>query len=62
MTELLDASDEQWRLSETNTYVRNEPEPAVGSSDAWVFYTAYPEGFDQNTACFEVHRMSTPAP
>jgi hypothetical protein len=62
MTELLDASDEQWRLSETNTYVRNEPEPAVGSSDAWVFYTAYPEGFDQNTACFEVHRTSTPAP
>jgi hypothetical protein len=60
-TQLLDGSDELWRLNQPSTDVKNEPEPVVGTSEAWVFYTAYPDGYDQGTACYELRRAATPA-
>jgi hypothetical protein len=59
-TELL-VGDTPKRISFSNTDVRNEPEPVVGTHDAWVFYTAYPFGYDQTNACSEVRRAATPA-
>lgn len=60
-TQLLDGSDELWRLNQPSTDVKNEPESVVGTSEAWVFYTAYPDGYDQGTACYELRRAATPA-
>jgi hypothetical protein len=60
-TQLLDDSDELWQLNQSSTDVKNEPEPVVGTSEAWVFYTAYPDGYDQGSACYEVRRAATPA-
>lgn len=59
-TELLDGSDRHWRLSSGGSDVKNEPEPLLGTSDAWVYYTRYPLGENQNTACFGVVRAATP--
>ncbi len=60
MTELLDGSSEQWRLTQASSDVKIEPEPLVGNNKAWVFYTRYAEGLNQGNACFAVHRTSTP--
>jgi hypothetical protein len=57
---LLDESAEPQRISISNTYIRNEPEPAVGASNAWVYYSAYPDGFDETDACPQVRRSATP--
>lgn len=59
--ELLNGSDGLWRISESNTNVRNEPEPIVGNDEAWVYYSTYPPGFDETNACPEIHRAATPA-
>lgn len=60
MTELLDGSSEQWRLTQASSDVKIEPEPLVGNDSAWVFYTRYAEGLNQGNACFRVHRTDTP--
>ncbi|MEM9386231.1 MAG: Ig-like domain-containing protein [Pseudomonadota bacterium] len=59
-TELLDGADVEFKLSQGGSDIKNEPEPLVGTSDAWVYYTRYPLGQDQNTACFSVFRAETP--
>ncbi|MEO0975269.1 MAG: hypothetical protein AAFX85_19440, partial [Pseudomonadota bacterium] len=59
-TELLDGTDDEIRLSQGGSDIKNEPEPLVGTSDVWVYYTRYPLGDDQNTACFNVIRTETP--
>ncbi len=59
-TELLDGADVQFKLSQGGSDIKNEPEPLVGTSDAWVYYTRYPLGQDQNTACFDIFRAETP--
>jgi hypothetical protein len=59
-TELLTGATPQ-RVSLSTTDVRNEPEPVVGTNDAWVYYTAYPFGYDQTNACSEIRRAASPA-
>jgi hypothetical protein len=59
-TELLDGSDEHFKLSQGGSDIKNEPEPLRGTRDTWVYYTRYPLGQDQNTACFDVIRAETP--
>ncbi|MEO0972288.1 MAG: Ig-like domain-containing protein [Pseudomonadota bacterium] len=59
-TELLDGADEQFKLSQGGSDIKNEPEPLVGTADAWVYYTRYPLGQDQNSACFSIFRAETP--
>jgi hypothetical protein len=59
--QLLEGTDQITRVSLSNTDVRNEPEPVVGSSTAWVFYTAYPSGQDETNSCSEIRRAATPA-
>jgi hypothetical protein len=59
-TRLLAESEDLRLVSLSNTWVRNEPEPVIGAGKAWIFYSAYPEGYDQTDACAEVRRTTTP--
>lgn len=59
-TQLLTENRDLRRTSLSNTWVRNEPEPVIGAGKAWIFYSAYPEGYDQTNACAEVRRTTTP--
>jgi hypothetical protein len=60
--ELLNDSAEPTRISTSNTYVRNEPEPAIGAANAnaWIYYSSYPSGTDPTTACPQLRRSTTP--
>jgi hypothetical protein len=40
--------------------VKFEPEPLLGTSDTWVYYTRYREGQDTSNACYELYRAETP--
>jgi hypothetical protein len=57
---LLAPTLELTRVSRVNTDVKNEPEPVVGRSKSWVYYTAYPEGSNPLTACYELRRAAAP--
>lgn len=50
----------QWRLSRDGPEAKNEPEPLVGRSRAWVFYTAYPAGTSPLTARHTLRRVALP--
>jgi hypothetical protein len=57
---LLQPTVELTEVSRSNSDVKNEPEPVVGTSKSWVFYTAYPDGSSPLTACYEVRRAAAP--
>jgi para-nitrobenzyl esterase len=49
----------QWRLSAVDERVKEEPEPLVGNSKAWVFYTAHPTPGTQGDR-YQLWRADTP--
>jgi hypothetical protein len=50
----------QWRLSRDGAEAKNEPEPLVGRTRAWVFYTAYPAGASPLTVRHTLRRVALP--
>lgn len=50
----------QWRLSENSDTAKSEPEPYVGASKVWVFYSALPKGAEINTSTWQLRRAATP--
>jgi hypothetical protein len=57
LSTLLTSPQKQWRLSTTmDTVVNNEPEPLVGSTKAWVFYSSYQAG-QPDAVCPELWRV-----
>jgi hypothetical protein len=49
-----------WRISHDGDDLKNEPEPLVGRTRAWVFYTAYPKGSDPRKVPHQLWRASLP--
>jgi len=60
LSTVLQSKQEQWRLSAVNDMAKAEPEPYVGSSKIWVFYSAAPEGSDLLRATWTLRRAETP--
>jgi hypothetical protein len=49
-----------WRISHDGDDLKNEPEPLVGRTRAWVFYTAYPKGSDPRKVPHQLWRAALP--
>ncbi|MFZ5616525.1 MAG: hypothetical protein ACOZAA_04290 [Pseudomonadota bacterium] len=57
--------ESQWRLSGSAdpaiaSLAKSEPEPCVGTSKVWVFYSAVPNGSDFSTSVWTLRRADTP--
>jgi hypothetical protein len=48
-----------WRVSEDNDLAKAEPEPYVGTSKVWIFYSTLPRGADMLTAKWSLNRAET---
>ena len=57
LSTLFTTPQQQWRLSQGGNLVNNEPEPLVGNSRAWVFYSSYPSGQTPGTVCPQLRRV-----
>lgn len=58
-------TETQWRLSDTSdatvaSLAKSEPEPYVGTSKVWVFYSAVPKGSNFLTSIWALRRADTP--
>jgi hypothetical protein len=60
LSTVLRTPQRQWRLSAASRLVRIEPEPCVGRSRAWVFYSATQEGSDIQHSRWQLRRADTP--
>jgi hypothetical protein len=58
-------TESQWRLSESSdatvtSLAKSEPEPYIGTSKVWVFYSAVPNGSNFTTSVWALRRADTP--
>lgn len=58
-------TESQWRLSNTSdvtvaSLAKSEPEPYIGTSKTWVFYSAVPNGSNFTTSVWALRRADTP--
>ena len=60
LSTVLQAGPRQWRVSAVDDLAKAEPEPYVGTSKVWVFYSALPKGADFLSAKWSLHRAETP--
>jgi hypothetical protein len=60
LSTVLQPNQRQWRVSQVNSLAKSEPEPYVGTSKVWIFYSALPRGADIYTAKWSLHRADTP--
>ncbi len=60
LSTVLQAPQRQWRLSEASDAAKAEPEPLMGASRVWVFYSATAKGSDFMTALWSLRRADTP--
>jgi hypothetical protein len=60
LSTVLQAEPRQWRVSAVDDLAKAEPEPYVGTSKVWVFYSALPKGADFLSAKWSLHRAETP--
>lgn len=60
LSTVLQFPPQQWRLSEYSDRAKAEPEPYVGRSRVWVFYSSLPKGANPLTAIWSLHRTDTP--
>jgi hypothetical protein len=60
LSTVLQSSQRQWRLSEATDAAKAEPEPYVGASKVWVFYSALPKGAEPDSAVWSLRRAETP--
>lgn len=57
---ILQSPQQQWRLSEGSDKAKFEPEPFVGRSRVWVFYSSAPKGSVLRSAIINLRRCETP--
>lgn len=60
LSTVLQFPQQQWRLSEQFDTAKAEPEPYVGRSRVWVFYSMLPKGANPLTATWRLRRTDTP--
>jgi hypothetical protein len=60
LTTVLQTPQQQWLLSETSDRAKAEPEPYIGTSKVWVFYSSLPKGADYLQAVWSLRRAATP--
>lgn len=58
-------TETQWRVSDAAdptiaALAKSEPEPYIGNSRVWVFYSAVPNGSNFLTTTWELRRADTP--
>lgn len=60
LSTVLQTPQRHWRLSENSDTAKAEPEPYIGKSRVWVFYSSLPKGANPLTVTWRLHRASTP--